>query len=259
MMVTPATAPLDTSNLVALEHQLQLQRDLFLPDMQGKFNYLAQVDGLPASVAYMMSIGVLKSPRLANPQIDKPQWWIGDWSEVATVVTSQNSTLDHDPACRRAAPVNALVMLDGNCVGKIFPRRHLMGFTTNLNTSTCTATGLGAAETMGAWTIATHASLRCPVPLTSNGRLRTIELDATAFLDKVPSQRVRLSINGRPPVNFLFEAGKPSSLMVIDLPVQTGPEVQIDFTLPDAISPHQLGLSQDGRQLGISIRTLEFK
>jgi hypothetical protein len=112
---------------------------------------------------------------------------------------------------------------------------------------------------MGAWTVATHASLRCPVPVTRSGRLRTIEVDATAFLDKVPSQRVSLSINGQPPVNYLFEAGKPSSLMVIDLPPQVGPEVQIDFTLPDATSPQQLGLSADARQLGISIKTIEFK
>ena len=118
MWVTPATAPLDTSNLVALEHQLQLQRDLLLPNLPGKFNYLAQIDGLPASVNYMMSIGVLKSPRSPHPDLATPNWWVSDWHQVATLVTSQNSTLDQDPACRRAAPVNALVMLDGACLAR---------------------------------------------------------------------------------------------------------------------------------------------
>ena len=120
LCVTPATAPLDTSNLVALEHQLQLQRDLLLPNLPGKSNYLAQVDGLPNSVAYMMSIGVLKSPRSAHPDLAMPNWWVTDWSQVATVVTSQNSSLDQDPVCRRAAPVNALVMLDGACLARRF-------------------------------------------------------------------------------------------------------------------------------------------
>jgi hypothetical protein len=120
LCVTPAIAPLDTSNLVALEHQLQLQRDLLLPNLPGKSNYLAQVDGLPNSVAYMMSIGVLKSPRSAHPDLAQPHWWIDDWSQVATVVTSQNSSLDQDPACRRAAPVNTLVMLDGACLARRF-------------------------------------------------------------------------------------------------------------------------------------------
>ena len=118
--VTPATAPLDTSNLVALEHQLQLQRDLLLPDLPGKFNYIAQVDGLPNSVNYMMSIGVLMSPRSAHPDLAMPNWWVTDWRQVATVVTSQNGSLDQDPVCRRAAPVNALVMLDGVCLARRF-------------------------------------------------------------------------------------------------------------------------------------------
>lgn len=118
--VTPATAPLDTSRLVTLEHQLKLQRDLLLPDLPGKFNYVAQVDGLPNSVNYMMSIGVLKSPRSAHPDLAMPNWWVTDWSQVATVVTSQNSSLDQDPVCRRAAPVNALVMLDGACLARRF-------------------------------------------------------------------------------------------------------------------------------------------
>lgn len=257
--VTPAGATLDTSNLVALEHRLLLRRELSLPSLPGKFNYLAAVDGLPSSVAYMMSIGVLRSPRVATPQTSMPAWWMLDWDHVGTLVTSENSDLDKDPACRRAAPTNALVMLDGACLEKRFPRRYLLGFTTLHRPSACTLTGFSSVEAIGVWTDGHVASLRCPLPVSSEKALRTVDIEGEVFLDHVPAQRIIVGIKGQTPVEYRFDASHPAQLMVLKLPATVGPAVQIDFTLPDAASPRQLGLSQDVRQLGIAIRTIEFK
>lgn len=260
LCVTPATARLDTSKLVALEHQLLLQRDLSLPSLPGKFDYFANIDGLPPTATYMMSIGVFKSPRFASPPTSMPAWWMADWSHVGTLVTSANNALDQDPACRRGAPVNALVMLDGACIVSRFSTNPLIAFTTtHAPTPTCILTGFSSAEAIGTWSAEKTASLRCPVPSIDGRSPRTLEIDSSAFLDHVPLQRVSVGIKDQAPVEYRFQKNHPSHLIVLELPARAGPEIQIDFTLPDAISPRQLGLSQDARQLGLVIRTLKFQ
>ena len=250
---------LDTSDLVALEHRLLLRRDLAIPDLAGKHSYLVGIDGIPQAMSYMMSIGVLKSPRVATPQTAMPAWWMSDWNLVGTLVTSENSELDKNPACRRAPAVNALVMLDGACVARRFPRRHIVGFTSNHPPTTCATQGFSVAEAIGTWTDGKAGRLRCPLPQGVETAFRSVQIDSLAFLDRVAVQRVIVGIEGQAPVEHRFDAGHPYHLFVLDLPENVGKEVQINFNLPDAISPQQLGLGQDTRQLGMAIRTIEFK
>jgi len=254
--VTPTQSALKTSSLVKLEQQLLLRRDLYLPSAAGKFDYIQGIKGLPPVVDYMMSIGVLKAPRVTT-QLATPVGW--NWDLVGTLITSENAEFDQDPTCRRAAPASALVMLDGACIGKRYPRRHIIGFTSNHPPSPCIAQGLSVAESFGTWTADATASLRCPLPSASELTQRTLQIDAAGFLIKMEAQRVSVNLQGQPPVNYLFDTSHPEHLISLKLPPGTAQEVQIHFSLPDARSPKELGLSDDGRKLGIAIRTLEFK
>ena len=47
--------------------------------------------------------------------------------------------------------------------------------------------------------------------------------------------------------------------MVLELPENLGAELLIEFYLPDAVSPSQLGPSPDTRLLSLWLRSIEFK
>lgn len=268
LSVTPATPTMDTSDLVALEQRVLLRRDLALPSTPGKYDVAHQVHSTPHTatgfdpiIDYMLSIGLLNAPRVVTPLISKTGW---DWSLVGTVITREGAELDRDPACRRAAPSNALVVLDGGCIGKRFGARYILGFTGNHLPHTCVTQGLSYTETFGTWTDGRTVRLRCPLPPPQAITPRSLQIDGVAFLDQLPVQRVIVRVNGGPPVEFRFDTSHPQRLLDLPLPqiakgTEAAKDVTIELALPDAKSPAELGLSQDGRQLGLSIRTLEFK
>jgi hypothetical protein len=254
--VTPGQARLDASDLVNLERQLLLRRDLYMPITAGKYNYVHGIGNFSPTIDYMMSIAIFKAPRITT-QLAMKTW---DWGMVGTLVTAENAEFDQDPACRRAPPANALVILDGACIGKRFPGRHIIGFTSSHAPTTCTAQGLSVVEAFGTWTEGRKSSLRCPLPATTEAfQAKTVQIDAVAFLNQVPVQRALVSVQGGVPVEYRFDAGHPAHTMVLNLPKTAEQFVDIELTLPDAVSPKQLGLGQDGRQLGISIKSIEFK
>lgn len=254
--LTPANASVQTASLVKLEQQLLLRRDLYLPSAPGKYDYLHLVKNLHPIITYMMSIGVLRSPRDTS-QLFAPGSW--NWAAVGTVITSENSDFDQHPACRRAAPSNALVMLDGACLGQHPPRLRIIDFSTFHAPTPCTMRGWSTAEDFGTWATDFSASLRCPMPKGEPLTHRTVEVTATGFLNKIASQRVIISTPGQLPVNYLFDATHPTHLMSLKLPQTATQEIQIDFNLPDARSPRELGLSDDPRKLSVYIKSLEFK
>jgi hypothetical protein len=254
--VTPGQARQDTSDLVTLEHQLLLQRDLHMSSAAGKYNYVQGVGNFSPMVDYMMSIAILKAPRVTT-QLVTPTGW--DWSMVGTLVTAEHAALDQDPACRRAPPANALVLLDGTCIGKRFPGKHLIGFTSNHAPSTCTTQGMSGVEVFGTWTEGHTSHLRCPLPAAQTFQAQTVHIDAVAFLNQVPIQRVLVSIQGAAPVEYRFDASHPAHTMQFKLSKPAGQFVDIALSLPDAVSPKQLGLNQDERKLGIAIKSIEFK
>ncbi len=255
---TPVKASIDVSNLVTLEHQLLLRHDLFITSTAGKSDYVYDIVNFPPQVAYMMSIGVLKAPRSASPDFTLSGWWITDWNNVGTLVTSEHSSIDQDPGCHRAAPVRSLVMLDGACLAKSRRNRRVLGFTSKDGPSICVSEGLSNAEDFGTWTDHSSVHLRCPVPVINGKVPSKLQIDSIGFLDHLPAQRVIAGIKGEAAIEYRFDANHPSQLIVMTLPKDVGNEVQIDFSLPDAISPEQLGLNNDTRKLGIAIKNIEY-
>jgi hypothetical protein len=254
--VTPSKALLETSRLVSLERELLLRRDLFMPSLADKYNYVHNIKNLPPMVDYIMSIGILKAPRATTQQISKTGW---NWNLVGTLVTSEHDALDQDPECRRGESTGTLVMLDGACLAKRYPPRHIIGFTSNHPPIICTPTGFSIAEEFGTWTEASQSSLRCPLPPANQLTTRTISISAFAFLNRVPVQRLVVGIQGEAPTEYRFDASHSEQVITLKLPANAQQEVLINLSLPDAISPQQLGLGPDNRKLGISLQTLEFK
>ena len=205
-----------------------------------------------------MSIGALKAPRSATPDLSLSGWWITDWNNVGTLITSERSSVDQDPKCRRAAPVHSLVMLDGACLAKSLRNRQFLSFTSKDGPSTCVSKGLSNAEDFGTWTANSTVSLRCPVPVINGKVPSKLQIDSSGFLAHVSAQRVFAGIKGEAAIEYRFDTNHPSKLITMTLPRNIGNELQNDFKLPDAISPEQLGISNDTRKLGIVIKNIEF-
>jgi hypothetical protein len=256
IVVAPAVKTIDISEMAGLEQQLMLRRELLIPTQPGKFTYVAGVERLPPQLAYMMSIGLFHTPRSANAANVLNNEAISDWGMVGSVLSSEGSHLD-TAECRRTPPVQGIAVLDGACLA-----RHLGAHRTHISfggrePSACVMQGFGEREPSSTWTVSAEATLVCPVPVIDGEAPARIVIDAAAFLQKIASQRAIITVNGAAPLTFLYDAAEPRTI-TLPLSGAVGQQVEIRFSLPDARSPQELGLSSDQRKLGLALRSLEF-
>ena len=256
--VLPGKTGLDTSALLRLEQQVMARQDLLMPDQPGRYNHVQNLGQFPPMVDYMLTIGLLQTPR-AVTRFSQPDSDSLNWRIVGSLVTGAGSALDRHAACRRAPPSGGLAVLDGACLGRALGLRHIIGFTSLHPAHPCVATGLSVAEAFGTWTASKTVTLRCPLPPPDELRPRRLEIEASAFLHRVPAQTVHIGVLGQPLKSYVFDSNKPTQSMALELPEGLASEVQIELHLPNATAPSQLGLGADARVLGLSLRSLEFK
>jgi hypothetical protein len=258
-VVGPAAKTVDISELAGLEQQLVLRRDLLVPIQPGKFTYVTGIDRFPQDVAYMMSIGLFHAPRSVNANNLMGGQTLSEWGIVGSVLTSEGSYLDKDPACRRAAPAQGIAVLDGDCLAlSMSAARTEVNFGARTGPNACTLQGFGDREPSSIWTVSTTATVVCPVPVIDGKPPTRIEIESSPFLNKIASQRAIVSVNGGPPLTFVFDKEEPRKI-TLPLAGDIKRQVDIRLSLPDARSPHELGLSDDARKLGLALRSLEFK
>jgi hypothetical protein len=81
-----------------------------------------------------------------------------------------------------------------------------------------------------------------------------------AFAPGEYKQKINATLNHSFNISLLVDANKP--IQVLEIPLLgllREDEVSLDLEFPNAISPKDLGISEDARKLGISIRTISFK
>lgn len=259
-VMAPIPATIDVPQVAALEHSLLLRKDLLVPVQRDKFTYVVAVDGLSPVLSYMFSIGLFHVPRSTNAANLLHHEPLSDWPLVGTVISSEGAYPDQTPACRRAPPANALAVLDGACIARqLAVHSPHIGFGTTPSPNPCTLTGFGDSEPSSTWTVAAAPTLRCPLPLIDGKRPTRMVIEAAAFLNKISAQRVTVTVAGRAPVSFVFDAGHALQRMALPLGGGDADQVEIRLSLPDARSPKELGLSGDERQLGLAVRAIDFE
>jgi hypothetical protein len=137
--------------------------------------------------------------------------------------------------------------------------RTLIRFTAAQAPSPCTLLGFGDPEGSFTWTVQPEASLECPVPRIDGKPATRVTLSAGAFLDRVPFQRARVTVEGGGSAELRFDEAVPYQSVTLDLPATAGDTCRIRLSLPDATSPSAVGLSVDPRILGLSLARIEFK
>ena len=97
--------------------------------------------------------------------------------------------------------------------------------------------------------------------LTGRNRYNSVELEITPFVfGPLKSQRLEISVNGiHIYQDFISIARDSNNPIIIDLTnIPVSDEYIIEFNMPDATSPKEVGFNLDKRELGFSIRRITF-
>ena len=114
------------------------------------------------------------------------------------------------------------------------------------------------AESWGAWSIGTRASLVLPIP---KDIPRELVIDVRALIDaSKPVQRINIFINGRPFDNISLSKAQHNLIRIpLNKELLNSDFLEIVFELPDAHSPKSAGIGDDERQLAIGIERAWFQ
>jgi len=267
----PAGAATNLAPLVALETQVKLLRETRLPWREGHYDVALGLSGTSHQFSYLLSIGVLRAPR-DRPDAPVPQILrilqdnqVSDLSLIGTIVTSIGSAPYDLPACRKFVTASRLALVDATCAAESLQQREIcagpISFAAGSFLHPSRISGFSVAERAGRWTDGPTAVYRCILPGPDTPAPTLVSLDMTAFLAAshgLSRQRVAIGIEGGVTIERVFRAGEDRQTLEIPLGPNPGPELEIRFSLPDAISPEALGLSRDTRRLGVYVHGLRF-
>ncbi len=113
--------------------------------------------------------------------------------------------------------------------------------------------GFSAPEDQFTWTTGTSALIR--ITLDDNSSDLMLEMAYDTFNGK---QRVSIFANGFEVANYTAEERERKSFLIPCECVSNG-ILSLEFVLPDSISPAELGMSVDGRKLGLAFYSLKLK
>ncbi len=262
--VIPAHKVISTSSLVSLERQVRLLRATQMASTPDKYDYVVNLAGMPAPIAYMLSIGTLKAPRSANAYDVLSGRHFSEQERVGTIITTANRAPYDVPSCRRLLLSSSLAILDGSCVLSRLATQancgHAFDFSNTGWIDPHLLEGFSVAEAHGRWTSAEKATFECSLPPEMAHNLEVVRIDTVGFVVHGRPQRVRIAINNTPMIDFVYR--HDSEQKTFELPLRNIPlsdRIRVDFIVPDAISPSDLGLSSDPRRIGIGVRSIDFR
>jgi hypothetical protein len=118
--------------------------------------------------------------------------------------------------------------------------------------------GFGPIDHFGRWSIGHQAFFKYALAEAPDRAIRIRIALVTALVKGDHFQRVWISVNGERKQEFLLTNTADKN---IDLTIasSSGNQGEIDFELPDAISPKDLGINADTRQLAIGVKSIEIR
>lgn len=251
----------DTSDIVAIEHQLLgLQGGALAPAMEGKTNVIVDLKDQPWTINYLFSIAVARTPRDVAMHRVLATNKLGALADYDTIVSSRGASRYEFAACARPGS-GQILLLDAACVDK-FIQAHMactpvVDFTEHGAILPVMVTGFSWPQPEQRWTDGGRATFSCMARAES--KVAHIVL-APYLQGSHQHQHVSIAVNGGLPVQVDFNGDAAPRIVALPLP-QVAPGTMLDFAIetPDAVSPQQLGVNDDGRRLGVAVRTLSFQ
>ncbi len=114
----PKTKVLDTSNIVSLERQLIMLRDIAVPNPNDKSNVVIGLKNMPNSINYMFSIAIMKTPReIATPDVFMSNH-LKEIKNYSTILTTVDSKPYYRSSCKLYPYTGSIALVDAACVGE---------------------------------------------------------------------------------------------------------------------------------------------
>jgi hypothetical protein len=251
----------DTSDVVAIERQLISLRDSALSaPIPGKTDIVIDLKDLPSVVDYMFSIAIVRTPRsVAGPDLLEG-YKLGPIDRYRTIISSRGSSRYELRECSLSQS-SPLLTIDAACLKKAIVAasvcKEILDFSIKGDMEVSMLSGFSVPEPESRWTDGTRATITC----TAQKTFKVARIKLAPFLPSgQPRQRVAFSVNGGPPVRYEFTKSMDSTVLELPLPKMI-PGEQMVFTLdiPDAVSPQELKIGDDGRRLGLAVRTITFE
>ena len=128
----------------------------------------------------------------------------------------------------------------------------------NRNTQCFLRSGWGQNENWGVWSLAKDIQL---VLLMPSERPKTLTLDMRAFInEKHKAQTINVSMNGVFQRQFVLKQFDNNRIQLMIPASAYGQQwLEIGFALPQAVSPKELSMGEDTRQLGIGLKNALFE
>ena len=250
---------LDVSDVVTLERKLIALNDTLIPPAEsGKNNVMIGLGN--RTIDYIFSIAIAKT-------LHEVAWeqYIGkndiqDLSKYANIISTHDNYLYGAAGCDSLS-TGSLSIVKPDCVKqKIEKAQHCnagFDFSRKGHVLATSLNGFSDEEKNGRWTDGYVAEFSCSRVGQS---FKQVILYLSPFIaGKIKTQRLVVSINNQPLGEFELGAVKNHSI-ILSIPDHIKESTyHLIFKIPNAISPKDLGLSDDSRQLGFMFESMTFQ
>ncbi|MHA3015461.1 hypothetical protein E6A55_14740 [Cupriavidus necator H16] len=260
LLILPSSKRLDTSDVVSLEHQLIVLRDVGLSPSSAKQNVVIGLRNMSPVINYMFSVAVAKTYREFAIDVLMGNK-LGNISSYGTILTSTGFAPYYRADCARSVASGAVSLVDATCMAESLAKPEIckgkLDFTSRGWMNASAIPGFSWAEDHGRWTDGRSAAITCSVSDDMPSRVK-IRL-APFFYGSHRTQRLIVKVGSSSSEYSFAQENAPGSIDVA-LP-QTRPDenLTIRLQMPDAISPMQAGMNPDERMLGFLIESVTFE
>ncbi|MCA5967032.1 MULTISPECIES: hypothetical protein [Pseudomonas] len=249
----------DLSELVQLEKKLDALA-LQLPATEhGENDVVIGLEGRSPIIDYLFSISMFKTQRelaISDVLIANS---LHDYANYSRIITSAGVKKYDTKECQTFSGAG-LSITNAHCLSeRVSDSSYCRGrvdFSTNGFVDARRLQGFGSAESMGTWIAGRSAEFSCILDAQPPS---VMVIDWRPFVSSQhPKQAVKVLVNGVEQYSSVL-SDPADTTTEIKLPRLGSDKMVVTFSTPDAVSPHQLGMSEDARSLSVFVKAITFK
>ncbi|WP_439869118.1 hypothetical protein [Pseudomonas syringae] len=249
----------DLSELVQLEKKLDALA-LQLPATEhGENDVVIGLEGRSPIIDYLFSISMFKTQRelaISDVLIANS---LHDYANYSRIITSAGVKKYDTKECQTFSGAG-LSITNAHCLSeRVSDSSYCRGrvdFSTNGLVDARRLQGFGSAESMGTWIAGRSAEFSCILDAQPPS---VMVIDWRPFVSSQhPKQAVKVLVNGVEQYSSVL-SDPADTTTEIKLPRLGSDKMVVTFSTPDAVSPHQLGMSEDARSLSVFVKAITFK
>ena len=263
LSVVPNKKTIDASKIVEMEKRISILAYSEIPQApDGKSNVVIGLSDFSNTINYLFSIAFAKTQRDFAISDVLIAGKLSDFDKYYKVISSSGNANYGSSSICASSVSGDISIIDSLCLEhQITTKNKLCENSFNFSTASIPLSllqGFSVREDHGRWTNGKTAQFMC---LAGDNRYNSIKLELTPFIyGSLKSQRLEISVNGihvyQNVISTSRDSRNPVNIDLTNIPVAD--EYVLEFNMPDAISPKEVGLNDDGRMIAFSIYRIAF-